>query len=390
MDVKRVLKELIAVPVQRFPVASVYLDCSRADEHQRQAVRIFVADEVRKALKASPDPDAERLRDTLRPVEGYVAGLLRQRYDDAATGIALFSCAPTGLFRVLATRAPFRPMELHLDRRPCVVPFVRTCASVPPLLIEAIDSEQAHLYEVSCGVVDVEARFERPLPGRFSQRNDSAHHLGEVRDRNLRAAAEPLVKACEAIPDAKVVLAAQSVILNQFESHLPERVRARVVARVPYPQGLSDGALRAALLAQARPALEEALRVRSLALRDEALSRAAARNLGAAGVGEVLLALAEGGVHQLIVDPAYQARGLRCSTCGALATAGASCAFCGAELEPARFPEEIIRRAYDADAEVVVLPEEAGLPHGVGLAALLRHRGSARAAASQGLGSAGP
>ncbi len=389
MDVKQVLKELIAVPEQQFPVASLFLDASRADEHQREALRIFVAEEARRAFKASKDPEAEHLSETLRPIEDYAAGLLRHRHDDGFTGLALYSCAPIGLFRVIATRTPFRPMELTLDRRPCVVPFVRTCASTPPLLLAAVSTEEARLYELSCGVVDLEARVERSFPGRhsrggwngWSQRNFSAH-LGEIRDRNLRAAAEPLIKASDGQPEAAVVLAGQSFILKQFESHLPERVLARVVTRVGYSQGLADGELRDRLLSDARPAVERAIRERQLALRDEVLAQAAARGLGEAGIPAVLLALEAGEVQTLVVDPGLSAAGVRCTVCDALALAldGPSCRFCGGALQAVKFPEEIIRRAYYADADVVFLPRDAGLPDGAGVAARLRHRGSVGAA----------
>jgi peptide subunit release factor 1 (eRF1) len=390
MDVKQVLKELIAIPEQQFPVASLFLDASRANEHQREALRIFVAEEARRAIKASKDPEAEHLPQTLQPIEDYVAGLLRHRHDDAFTGVAIYSCAPIGLFRVIATRMPFRPMELTLDRRPCVEPFVRTCASTPPVLLAAVSTEETRLYELSCGVVDIEARFERAFPGRhsrggwsgWSQRNFSAH-LGAIRDRNLRAAAEPLTKVSDALPGAAIVLAGQSFILKQYESHLPERVLARVVTRVAFPQGLTNGELRDRLLSDARPSLERALGERHRSLRDEVLAQSAARGLGVTGIPAVLLALETGQVQSLLVDPALHAPGVRCTVCDALASDGPSCRFCGGALRAVKFPEEIIRRAFYADAEIVMLPRDGGLPDGAGVAARLRHRGTAGAEPAQ-------
>lgn len=387
MDVKQVLQELIAVPEQPETLASVFLNTWWADEHQRDAVRVFVQEHSRRAIKALANEEArQRLAKTLEPIEGYVSGLLRQRHEGWATGIALFSCAPIGLFRVVATRMPFEPMLFELDRRPHVTPILRTLDAVPPLLVAAVDSEGGRLIEVSCGVVDVEARIERPYHGHhrggWSQRR-FGRHLGEIRERNLKAVAEPFTRMAEAVPESLLVVFGQSFIVRAFEDLLPQRVRDRIVARLPTPPA-NGGELRLELSREAQISLERAVRERRAQERDAVLAEAARGGLGVTGVEPTLLALTEGRAHRVLVEATYRAQGYACERCGALAQTQKSCGYCGGTVKVVPFPEEIVRRAVAGDAQVVFLPAEVSLPSGMGLAAALRHRASTQPLVRQG------
>lgn len=384
MDVKRVLQELIAIPEQREVIASVYLNTRWADEHQREAVRVFVSEQARRAVKAQPNEEGRhKLAATFQPIEDYVAGLLRQRHDDWATGVAIFSCPAINLFRVIATRMPFDPMEFRLGPRPYLTPIVSTLASVPTLLLATVDSEGGSVFEVSCGVVANEDVIDRFFPGGHSQGGwrqlKISHRLGNLREQNLRAVAEPFARRAEALPDALLVLSGQHFILNTFEALLPERVRERIVARLPHPPSPNDGEVRLELLQDAQPLVEAAVRAQRLAERDVALAEAARGGLGVAGVSPTLLALTEGRTHRVFIDRGWHAQGFSCQRCGALAEKGGSgCGYCAGELKAVEFPDEIVRRAVGADAEISFLPLDAPLPDGAHLAAQLRHRGTAQ------------
>ena len=376
MDVKRVLQELIAISEQPETIASVYLCTRWADEHQREAVRVFLQDEGRRALRLAPSEEArQRLARTLSPIESYVSGLVRQRHDGWATGVALFSCAPIGFFRVIAGRMPFAPMEFKLGDRPYVLPMASTLGAAPPLLFATVDAEGGSLVEVSCGVVDLEAHIARPYPGAharggWSQRRFE-RHLGALRERNLRAVAEPFMRVAEARVEALLFVVGQSGTVRAFEELLPERIGRRIVARLPQPP--ANGNAVHDLLTQAHPFVEQAVRERHQQERDAALAKAARKALGVAGVAATLRALSEGSVHRLLVDRDYRAAGLVCQSCGALFEGPGACARCAGEGREVSFPEEIVRRAIANDAEVSFLAPEIALPAGTRLAALLRH-----------------
>lgn len=378
MDVRQVIDELIAIPEQAAPVASVYLDTRRNDEHQRGQVRIFLHDEARKALKGREE-EKDGQRRTLTAITNYGEGLLRQQQDEFATGIALFSCAPIGLFRVVATRTPFAPMQFLWDRRPRIVPFLRAEARMPRLILASIESSGASFFEINAGLVDIEARLDRPFPGWHDMGGWSQlryqQHIGQIRSRNFEAVAEALVRMADALPDALLVLFGQSIIVSKFEEHLPERMRERIVTRLPSPPSSAAGELRDTLLRAAMKAVEEYLHTRALAVRDVALAEAARNGVGVLGIGEVLLAITEGRLHRLLVDPDFKGTGWSCRACNAVGdTRANACQYCGGQVASVDLLEEAVRRTIRADGEIVFLPFDAKLPENKGLAGVLRHR----------------
>jgi hypothetical protein len=204
MDVRQVLKELIAIPEQPQPVASVFLNTWWANEHQREAVRVFVADNVRRAVKALPGEEARQaLAETLRPIESYVAAMIRTQLDEAAAGVAIFSSRPLGLFRVVATGVPF-PMEFRVEPRPAVVPLARTLDAVPDLIVAAVDSEGGTIIEATAAP-PTRRRASRSRSGdalarRGWRQRRIGRALGELRERNLRSVAEPLARISRRTP----------------------------------------------------------------------------------------------------------------------------------------------------------------------------------------------
>ncbi len=381
MDVKQVLEELMAIPEQRSPVASVYLDTRRTDQHERHAVRLLVEDSIRGALKSTGRGLFDELKATFDPIEQYVEALLRQRIDEWATGVALFSCAPGKLFRVVRTRLPFEPMQFVLDPRPQVLPLAKTVLSVPPLILAAVDSEGALIFEASGGIVDVAAQLDQRFPGRHSMGGWSQanweRHIERILDRNLEHSAQPLVRMADLIQDAVIILAGHHQLLNDFERFLPQRVLERVAARIPYRKYLADreGELREDLITEAWVKFDEVLRERMLAERDVALAEAAREGIGVEGTKGVLLALNEGRIHKLFLDPTWYATGWECTNCEAVGEADhEDCPYCASELRAVDLREKVVRRAIRKGAEIAFLPADERLPEGLGMAALLRHR----------------
>ncbi|MGC4113300.1 MAG: hypothetical protein QM765_01205 [Myxococcales bacterium] len=390
MDVRQVLEELVRIPEQPQPVASVFLNTWWANEHQREAVRVFVNENVRRAVKALPNEEARQaLAETFQPIESYVAAMIRTQLDENAAGVALFSSKPLGLFRVVAIGVPFQPMEFHVEPRPAVVPLLRTLTGVPDVIVAAVDSEGGTILEADGSVTDQEARIERPFPGFHSRggwrQRRIGRHLGELRERNLRAVAEPLTRISEAHPRAFLVLAGQHFILTAFESLLPERVRGRIVARLPFPSAATEGELRLELMRSASAEVQQAMLARRQQQRDEALGEAARGGLGIVGVQEAFSALTEGRAHRVLLDSGFEGSGFACQQCRALMDGQATaCGYCGGAPRPVSLPDELVRRALMADAEIAFLPTGVTVPDGRGVAVQLRHRGTSPAVAQVG------
>ncbi len=377
MDAHRVIEELLAIPRQETPFASVYLDVSRNDEHQREATRVHLRDAIRRTVKGARTPqEVKALALAFEPVEEYVASVLRQRTDAGARGLALFSCPGGAIFRSIAARVPFRE-ELSVASRACILPFILACEALPPILIAAIESDGAWLFEMDTGEVEVEARLDRSFPGSHRQGGWApqriAHHIGELRERNLRAVVQRLVELAGAAPRARIVLAGQGPTVKHFQAMLPTRLLERVArGGIPYPSGLEGGPLKDALFDAARALLEEERRGENRRERDRALALAPI-GLCALEVHQTLMALAEGKVQHLFLDADLRGTGWECQTCLAPgAGAESRCDYCGGTRTPIPLPELLVRRAYEARAEVTLLSGDEQLPRGVSVAATLR------------------
>lgn len=375
MDVKPFLQELLAIGHQPHPVVSVYLDTRWGDEDQRDRVRVFLAEQARLASKGG----GESLYRAIETVETYAAGLIRARYDEWATGTAIFCCTPINFFRVLRTRLVFDPMRFIVDSRPHVLPLVQALQEFPELLVCAVDSHGAHLIEMSLGVSDVEAQVSRPFPGRHGMGGWSQlrfqKHIHRILERNLRDSAEALAGFSDEVPGALIVLAGTTPIVREFERHLPARILERVIGHIPYPSWSTEGELRETLLRNALPLALRWKRRQAVEIRERVVEEASRGGLGVIGREEVVAALNEGRVHRLLLDPDYDRAGSVCLVCEAVIPGReARCSYCNGELSTIPFTEALVRRAISDDAEVVFIPPGAELPNGRRIGAQLRHR----------------
>jgi hypothetical protein len=380
MEVKQALEELMAIPEQKSPIASVYLDTSRIDLHQRHAIQVFVHDHVRAILKTA-GPRFDEFKETLQPIEDYVAALVRQRVDEWASGLAIFGSATMEQYRVVKTRLPFQPMQFFFESRPRLLPLIKTAALLPPLLVAAVDSEGGYLFEASGGVVDVQAKMQMAFPGRHGRggwrQRRNERHIERILDRNLEATAKPLVRMSDLIPNGLIVLVGQEQILDAFERFLPQRIMERVVGRIPQRPIVEEGKLRDDLFARAWEKAQQTLDRRILAARNVAVSESARgqQAIGVAGAKQVLLALNESRVYQLVLDPRWSAQGWLCSKCEAIGEGTvSSCQFCGSKVLAVDLVEEIAKRAWRDETELSFLPKDETLPQGIGLVGLLRPR----------------
>ncbi|MFN7132165.1 MAG: hypothetical protein ACK4N5_08785 [Myxococcales bacterium] len=375
MDVKPFLQELLAVGHQPHPVVSVYLDTRWGDEDQRDRVRVFLHEQARLAAKRG----GESLYRAIQAIETYTAGLIRARYDEWATGTAIFCCEPLNFFRVLRTRLEFDPMRFVVDSRPHILPLVQALQEMPELLICAVDSHGAHLFEVSLGIVDVDAQVTRPFPGRHGMGGWSQlryqKHIHRILERNLKDSAVALTGFADEIPRAMIVLAGTTPVASEFEKLLPDRIQKRVIGKIPYPSWSSEGELRETLFRSAMPLAQRWQRSRAVAARERALEEAARDGLGVIGREQVVEALNEGRVHRLLIDENYDETGSVCLSCDAvIGGEDGACRYCNGQLSTIPFSEALARRAVRDDAEVVFIPPGAELPNGDRIAAQLRHR----------------
>jgi len=388
------LGELARLRSESEPIVSLYLDVRFLDGQQRGRIRLFLQDQIRRALSRYGEeaPAREGLARTMEDVREYVSELLVQRQEPGKNGLALFASRGLGLWRPHFFRRAFQP-ELCADAIPHLAQLVRLSADREPAIVVVPGPEGADIYQLLLGDLAVEESLRGFVPrrerdewnpgaaqhGRSYERveKDDRHAEAHVL-RNRRRAAAQAATLFDRTPGAHLVLVGTAEAVAAFERELPERMRAAVVARLPRPREWEsgdgprrDGVVNGATAAVAAHGLEAGLR---------SVERVVGESLrgGSAVLGpeEVVVALNEGRVQQLVLEEDFARDGWRCTNCEALGTSGGSagaCPYCNGGLARVRdLGEAMVARTLGEGGGVEVVPHSSRLHGYSGVAAFLR------------------
>src|SRR4030043_65894 len=94
MDMRSELKKLARIEEGQYPFLSLYFNTNWDDEQQRERLRLFTKNQLKKGydqLKGREEWRKAFVEDQQR-IEKYVEGLVRGVYNEGVKGIALFSC----------------------------------------------------------------------------------------------------------------------------------------------------------------------------------------------------------------------------------------------------------------------------------------------------------
>ncbi len=335
------------------PIVSLYLDVRWGDEQQRERVRLFVQDRVRKALGQYPEgsPGREGLARTLARVQEYVAGLTAQLREQGKNGLALFANEAMQLWRLHFFRRSFQP-ELCTDHIPHLAQLARLADDYEPAIVIVPDANGADLYEVLLGDLAVEESLRGFVPrkdkdewnpgaaahGRQFERLEKDERRAEgFVARNRRRTAEQATAMFDRTPGAHLVLVGTHENLAAFERELPERLRGEVIARIPRPREWEsgDGRRRDGVVKGAAAAIEQHERTSEAELVDEVVGQSLRGGMAVLGPDDVVSALNQGRVHRLVLEEDFARAGWRCVNCDALgstAEAEEVCPYCGGAL----------------------------------------------------------
>jgi hypothetical protein len=395
MTLDGTLAELARLRSTSEPIVSLYLDVRFLDGQQRGRIRLFLQDGIRRALAHYPEgtPGREGLASTLEDVREYVADRVARRHEPGKSGLALFASRGLKLWRTHTFRRAFEP-ELSTDHIPHLAQLVRLSADREPALVVVPGPEGADLYQLLLGDLAVEEslrgfvpRRERdegpePAPHGRHERGERAdkdeRHVEELVRRNHRRAAAEATVLFDRTPGAHVVLVGTAQAVAAFERELPERMRAAVVARLPRPREWEsgDGPRRDGVVSGAASAVA----AHGLAVGLRNVERVVGESLrgGPAVLGpeDVVVALNEGRVQQLVLAEDFARAGWRCTNCDALgaSTGGAeACPYCSGGLATVRdLGEAMVARTLGEGGGVELVPHSSRLHGYAGVAAFLR------------------
>lgn len=380
------------------PIVSLYLDTRWADEHQRQRVRLFVSERIRKILAHYlPDtPGYPGLERTLARLRDFVAGLTSQAYERDKNGVALFACESLNLWRVHTFRRSFQP-ELCVDGFPHLTQLARLADDFEAAIVVAPSPAGADVWRVSLGELAAEASTRGDVPrAERDEFNPGAAMHGvahgrqyeriekNVRNRdafvqkNRKAAALEVTTLFDQQPGSSVVLVGTSEAVAAFERGLPERVREKVIARIPRPRGWDsgDGVRRDSVLAGAAQAVAAQEKVNEEEAIESVVGQSLRGGLAVLGPDDVVAALNQGRVHRLVLEEDFVLTGWRCDNCealGANAEAAESCPYCGAHVHALQhLGEAIVARAVAEGGDVEIVAHANKLHSYRGVGAFLR------------------
>ena len=201
-------------------------------------------------------------------------------------------------------------------------------------------------------------------------------HLEALVDRARREGIEFLRQVWERDSRALLVLVGTAGKVAAFERELPERMRQKVLARLPRPpsKGAWDARGKDALVATVVEKLAERERRAEAEQVEHAIGEAMRGGLAVLGPEDVVLAVNQRRVHRLILEEDFERSGWRCRNCGALGTTHDEvCSFCQGPLARVdALGEELAGRVLAEDGEVEVVAHSNRLHSYAGVAALLR------------------
>ncbi len=365
--------ELARITRAPSPVVSVYLNTLWADEHQRHRVRVFLADEIRKARAAGGPP---ALAADLDWVAQQGEALVAQAQHPDAHGVVLFACGPLGLREVLPVRVEVDDLFVVADA-PALRRLVELLEEAPATLVVFVDSESARLIQLRLDGAGREVTLASEVPGHHRQggwqliaQSRYQRHIQAHRAQHFDAVAGAIAALVDEHGVERIVLAGETRTVAVFQKHLVGRL-ARLVA------GAVAGARHetsSALVERARALLGLMEGDADTAAVDAALTEAAKGGRAAAGLDAVLDAAARGAVHRLYLLKSCAERGRRCDGCGALQRGnGATCRVCGAATEEIELGEALVQRVLASGGSVETVTVHAELGRAGGVAARLRY-----------------
>ncbi|MBI3030630.1 MAG: hypothetical protein HYY64_14075 [Candidatus Rokubacteria bacterium] len=374
MDVGARLTELAKLRgTGETPVVSVYLNTRWGDEHQRDRVRVFLKNEIRKARKTAT---AGGIQADLDWIQAEGEALITQALVPEANGVALFACQSLGLREVVPLRVPFESAFVVAEA-PYLSPLAALLETTPSALMVFVDGESARLVPLTAEGVGEEVALESEVPGHhrrggWAQLAQSRYqrHVQDHRGRHFEAVVEALIGLTEGNGVRRIVMAGEPRTIAVFQKRLPPRIAERIVGSIAGARHESA----AVLVGRAAQFLARLRGGEGADAVDAILTEAAKGGRAVAGLDETLEAVARGAVQRLYLLQGFSQPGRLCVECGALQSGdAATCRLCGKPTTAAELGGAIAERVIATGGKVETVGVHQALARVGGVAALLRY-----------------
>jgi len=373
------IKKLARIEEGPYPFLSLYLNTKWDDEQQRERIRLFTKNQLKKGFDQLRDREDWRrafVEDQQR-IEKYVDGLVRRIYNEEVNGIAIFSCSGLRTFLTYPSIIPYKN-ECFISDLPMLHPLVCLSAQYQNTLVVMVETDSAKLFEISLEGVLGESSIESYVPGRHDQGGWAQmryqRHIKDHMDKHHKEVAQQLTELFDSGLWKRIVLIGQERIAANFKTFLPERVRHHIADAfsIDFSEERSKIILYTLERLLHKESEEVAHQIQGLA------EKALKAGMATLGLNGTLEALNKGQVHTLYLLASFSLWGGKCCRCGSLNLAhpkenlSVSCTLCKGETKTVDLGEEMMRSTLRQDGEVKWVEEHPVLKEHDGMGASLR------------------
>jgi peptide chain release factor subunit 1 len=382
MDMRNEIKKLARLEEAPYPFFSLYLNTRWDDEQQRERIRLFTKNQLKKA--SDPFRDREDWRNALikdqQQIERYVEGLVRRIYNEEMNGMAIFSCSGSGTFLTYPSIISFEN-ECFISDVPILRPLVQLSSQYHNTLVVMVDTDSARLFEVSLEGLMAESSIENYVPGRHDQGGWAQmryqRHIKDHMNRHHKEVAEQLTELFDTGIWKRIVLIGQDRILANFKVFLPERVKQQYMDSFSMDFSEERSKVLRRVFERLLQNEKDEVNHQIQALKE----RTPRGGLATFGLNRTLEALNTGQVHTLYFLISFTLPGGKCHRCGSLVlthpagpSSSARCPLCKGEVVTVDLGEEMMRSVLCQDGEVKWVEENDVLKEHEGVGASLRFR----------------
>jgi peptide subunit release factor 1 (eRF1) len=321
------------------PVTSCYLD---VDGHHttRQHELVHAVEVLVKQAQARFKDDPSVVADLDRVLELVRAGLDRSR----TRGLAVFSCTPLDLWRVVELPVPVRN-QITVNHSPAVRQLEQLVDQYERFGVLLADKQRARVLVYELGelvhsqeVVDLLPRAEDDDHSYRRERAD--HHVSALVHQHLRRSADAAFELFKTAGFERLILGGPDELVHELEALLHPYLKERLEARCSISVSASDDEIRAEALS-----VEASVERRKEAeVVDRLRGAAGAGRRGVAGLEQTLRALVDRRVETLVVSAGFASPGWRCPACGWIGRLGRSCPLCGTSMAAV---DDVVEEAVD-------------------------------------------
>ena len=363
------VRELAGFRGEGVPVTTCYLDVDGRRYHRHLDYEYELQRLLRDARRQANGSRSVH-RDMQRIAEFVKGGFDRSR----TRGLAFFSCADHGLWRVVELPRPVRN-QLVINNVAAVGQLESVVEESERYGVLLVDKQRARMFVFQVDeLVEQSERFDE-LPRDYDVRGerdlgDVSNHVDALAGQHLKRAAAVAFEVFRERGFDHLCIGAPDELYRPAQAALHPYLRERMCGPIPVVPSATIGDIRRAVIeVEARQE-----RSKEAAMVERLRQAVGSGRRGVAGLDAVLSTLYEHRVEVLLVSDDYREEGWRCPSSGRLAVIGPSSPTTGDRMDNIdNVVEEAVEEALNQGARVEVCVRNADLDVLGRIGALLRY-----------------